>query len=409
MNVPGVLAGADPILEKILRFQDRVMDGHCPGLRGKDLQAYVTAGIGSDHETTGPSEGLEKLESGMMIMIREGTSAKNMEPLLPLVTPATSRRFCLVTDDLHAEDIQERGHLDFVVSKATGLGLDPVTAIQMVTLNPAEFFGLTDRGAIGPGFRADLVVLDDLEDMRVSAVYKDGCRVVDQGEMVGNHGTRKGPSMAFTQTVHIPVLDPAHLRIPHAQGRARVIEVIPGQIITRAVEFEPPQSEGVVVPDLEADVLKLTVVERHTGGGNVGLGLVKGFGLTQGALASSVAHDSHNVIAVGVTDGEMLRAIEEIRRMGGGLVAVRGEAILARVKLEIAGLMSRQPLEEVVRELKALKEGAAALGCRLEEPFMALSFLALPVIPELKLTDMGLVDVAAFRIVPLFLEHQEVT
>jgi adenine deaminase len=405
MNFPGVLMGDEQVLEKIASFKDRTVDGHCPSLSGRNLQAYITAGIRSDHETTVISEGLEKVENGMMLMIREGTSARNLEELLPLVNNNNSRRFCFVSDDLHAEDIRQRGHLNFVLKKAVNLGLDPVTAIQMVTLNPAEYFGLKDRGAIAPGYRADLAVFKDLKDFEIFSVYKDGRMVVDKGELIGFPLNKTAIPPGQPKPLNIGPLTQDSFRIPHADGKARVIELIPGQIKTR-MSYEKVKSEdGWVVPDIKSDILKLCVVERHMASGNIGLGLVRGFGLKHGAIASSVAHDSHNLIVVGVSDRAIFTAVEIVRDMGGGLAAVQDDGkVIAQVPLGIAGLMSWQPLNTLVKQLKTIENAASDLGCTLEEPFMALSFLALPVIPELKLTDMGLVDVNRFEIVPLFLE-----
>jgi len=402
MNFPGVLMGDPQVLSKIVLFQNRVMDGHSPMLTGYDLQAYLSTGIGSDHESTLRREASEKMENGMMLMIREGTSARNLEELLPLVTEKNSDRFCFVSDDLHAEDIQDRGHLDFVVRKAIRSGLDPVTAIRLATVNPAAYFGLRKRGAVAPGYRADLVVLNDLTHFDVAKVYKDGRQVVQDGHLVDPEWN---PSDLFSETpkpLAIAPLRPDDFCIPHTGGRARIIELVPGQIMTRARTEAVPSAKGFVQTDPQNDLLKLAVVERHIASGNIGIGLVRGFGLQKGALASSVAHDSHNVIAAGVTDEEICRAVEVIRDMGGGLAVVQGHETIASVPLEIGGLMSRQPLETVVRQLKDVKAAATRLGCHLDEPFMALSFLALPVIPELKLTDKGLVDVNRFEHVPLF-------
>ena len=407
MNFPGVLMGDEGVLEKIALFADQVIDGHCPSVRGHDLQAYLTAGIRSDHESVEREEGLEKVEGGMMLMIREGTSAKNLEQLLPLINSKNARRFCFVSDDLHAEDIQERGHLNFVVRKAIQLGLDPITAVQLVTLNPAEYFGLKDRGAIAPGYLADVVVLDQLEGFEVAYVYKNGQLVANRGTLL-NFTQRQGSALpgGLVKALNIAPLSPDSFRIPHSGGKARVIEVIPSQIITR-VSYEQVESiDGWVTSDVKADILKLSVVERHRASGRIGLGLVKGFGLKRGAIASSVAHDSHNVIVVGVSDEEIFRAVEVVRDMGGGLAVVRGNETLAKTPLEIAGLMSRQPLKILATQLRAVREAAYGIGCILKEPFMSLSFLALPVIPELKLTDRGLVDVNGFMIVPLFIDNR---
>ena len=402
MNFPGVLMGDEEVLNKIVLFKDQVVDGHCPSLGGPDLQAYLTAGIRSDHEATNRIEGLEKLENGMMLMIREGTFAKDLEELLPLVDHRNARRVCFVSDDLHAVDIQQRGHVDFIIKKAIHLGMDPVTAVQLVTLNPAEYFGLKDRGAVAPGYRADLVVLDDLKGFDVISVYKNGKRVVAHGKTVRFHANQQSIIPVEPKALNIAPISPESFRIPCSGTKARVIELVPGQLITRK-RFEYVKSkDGFVRTDIESDILKLCVVERHHASGNIGLGLVKGFGLNRGAMASSVAHDSHNVIAVGVSDKEIFEAVEKVRLMGGGLAVVCGNETLAKTPLEIAGLMSPEPLETLVRQLQEVNVAASSLGCVLEEPFMALSFLALPVIPELKLTDRGLVDVNEFHIVPVF-------
>ncbi len=407
MNFPAVLGGDPQVLEKILLFRHLILDGHCPGLRGEALQAYLSSGIRSDHETTSREEGLEKIQAGAVLMIREGTSAKNLEELLPLIEPGNARRFCLVSDDLHPEDIRSRGHLDFLLKKAVGKGLDPVTALRLVTLNPAEYFGFRDRGAVAPGYRADLAVLDDFENFEIHSVYKNGRKAAEAGSVVAFSG-KSGQELPDWCGVPLNVapLDPESFRISGQGEKARIIKLIPGQIITRMVIEEVGSNRKEILSDPHADILKLAVVERHHASGRIGLGLIRGFGLKQGALASSVAHDSHNIIVVGVRSDEMLRAVEEVRTMGGGLAAVSGDRVMARAALPVGGLMSTKPLDLVVQDLDEIKKAASALGCRLEEPIMALSFLALPVIPELKLTDRGLVDVKSFRFVPLFVDSE---
>ena len=400
MNYPGVLDGDEKVLAKLLLFGARVIDGHAPSLVGRDLQAYCSAGIRSDHETSDFKEAEEKLRAGMMIMMREGTSAKNLEALVPLVKQKNSRRFCLVTDDLHPEDLLAKGHLDHVLRKAVRLGVEPLTAIQMVSLHPAEFFRLHDRGAIAPGYRADLVVFEDLERFLPERVYKDGRLVALHGKTMGFPQNEDKDLPA--RPILIPSLSAESFRIRKEGSRARVIELIPGQILTRERIVEAPSANGWVISDIRNDVLKLVVLERHRGTGRIGRGLVRGFGLQRGALASSVAHDSHNLIAVGVEDLDLFAAIEEVRRMGGGLVAAEGGSILAKAALGIGGLMSKEPLETLSTQIKTLSLAAKSLGCTLAKPFMALSFLSLAVIPELKLTDRGLVDVRLFAEVPLF-------
>ncbi|MGD8229490.1 MAG: adenine deaminase [Desulfobacteraceae bacterium] len=400
MNFPGVLRAVPEVLEKLVIFKDKIIDGHAPSLTGFDLQAYVAAGIRSDHETTNLTEGMEKLRSGMMLMVREGTSAKNLEDLLPLVTPENARRFCFVSDDLHPLEIRQRGHLNFIVRRAIKLGLNPVRAIQMATLNPAEYFGLKDRGAVAPGFQADLAILTDLEQFELVRVFKRGKLVADRGDLIDFSYTDHAP--VELHSMQVAPFTAESFRIAHENSKARVIELIPGQILTR-IRYETLKSEnGWVKSDIERDILKLAVVERHKATGNIGLGLVMGFGLHAGALASSVAHDSHNLIAVGVSDHEIWQSLQEVKDMGGGMAVSSGGKVLARVPLAVAGLMSGKSLEELAKQWDEANKAVFSLGCTMPEPFMSLSFLALPVIPELKLTDLGLVDVEKFSLVPLF-------
>lgn len=400
MNVPGLLHSDPQVLAKVELFKDRVLDGHCPGLTGRDLQAYVAAGIRSDHECTQAEEAGEKARAGMFVMIREGTSARNLDALLPVVTPENSDRFCFVSDDLHPQEILRRGHLDFMIRRAVQFGMHPVTAIRLASLNPARYFGFHDRGAVAPGHRADLVILSNLEEFAVERVYHRGRPAVTQGRVQDLF--ERPDSTIDSVPLSVGDLSPEGFQIIDQGGQARVIRLIPNQVHTEPALERPLVQDGRVVPDPERDLLILTVVERHHGSGNIGLGLVQGFGLQRGALASSVAHDSHNVIAVGASEKDLVQSIEALRDMGGGLVAVGEGEILARVPLPIAGLLSQAPLSILVRELDDLNRAATSLGCTVEDPFMTLSFLALPVIPAIKLTDLGLVDVARFDFVPLF-------
>ncbi len=397
MNYPGVIGGDEGVLSKIALARGKVADGHTPGVGGKDLSAYIATGIYSDHESTSLDEAREKLRQGMFIMIREGSAEKNLEALLPLVTDKTYKRCMFVVDDRSCVDLLLDGDLDAVVRKAIGLGLDPVRAIQLATINPAEYFRLDRLGAIAPGYQANLIVIDDLSSFRIDMVFYRG-RLVARGREplfpVDKVGGRR-----LANTVNIKSFDVEALRLTASGETELVIEIIPGQIITRKKREKVKVKDGVVMPDISRDILKLVVVERHKATGNIGLGLVNGFGLKEGALASSIAHDSHNIVAVGTNDEDILFAIKEIERLQGGLVAVAGGKVLASLALPIAGLLSDEPLEVMVEKLGKLEQAAARLGTRLSSPFSTLSFVALPVIPELRLTDLGLVDVSEFRVV----------
>lgn len=402
MNFPGVISGVPEVLGKLVVAHQAgvTIDGHAPRVGGSELNAYVAAGVKSDHECTTREEAEEKLRLGLWIMIREGSAAKNVADLLPIVTDSTERRCLFVTDDRDPEDLCREGHIDHVLRRAVSLGLDPVQAIRMVTLNPAEYFSLKARGAIAPHYIADLAVVDDIQDFRVTTVIKSGHVVFKDGRITQDIPSYE--SNTVRNTVHLPAFNGESLRLEARGSKARVIGLVEDQIITRHLIQEVLSRNGMVVSDPSRDVLKMAVVERHRGTGNIGLGLVHGFGLQKGAIASSVAHDSHNVIVVGVHDSDMVCAVQEIGKSGGGFVVVSDGEVTASLPLPIAGLMSDQPLEKVCEGLRTLNHEAKKLGVKRENPFAVLSFLALPVIPELKLTDKGLVDVNAFQIVDLF-------
>ncbi|MBU1966211.1 MAG: adenine deaminase [Proteobacteria bacterium] len=400
MNYPGVLCGSDPVVEKLIAFRRRIRDGHAPLLSGKDLNAYIAAGIRSDHECTVLAEAQEKLRLGMHIMIREGTQAKNLKELLPLATSWNSRHCSLVTDDLHPHDLLSKGHLDHLIDIAVGEGIEPVEAVRMVTFNTARYFGLRDVGAVAPGYRADLLILQSLAPVRVRSVIKGGKKVFDDGGFTGEETTRA--ECGQISAMNVRPFNREAFAVPSRGERIRVIGLIPDQILTRQLILEPAVRDGAIVSDVSRDILKLAVVERHRATGRIGLGFVQGFGLKEGALASSVAHDSHNIIAVGCDDGDLFAAVKAVEAMNGGLAAVRNGELLAGLPLPIAGLMSDRPLAEVARGWEELRRVARDFGSVPAEPFMVLSFLALPVIPELKLTDRGLVDVNLFEHVPLF-------
>jgi len=401
MDYPGVLAKSPEVLAKVEAAleEGRVVDGHAPELGGKELDMYIAVGMGSDHECVGASEALEKLRKGMHIMVREGSSAMNLEDLLPAITRETSRRCFFVTDDTSPLDLMERGHIDHILRKAVRLGLPPVTAIQMASLNAAEYFGLRGRGAIGPGYYGDIVIVDDLWNFRARMVFREGRLVARDGSMVVELPRPRGGLATRTMRVKPLKLEDVAIRIPGE--RARVIGVLPHQLITQSLVEKVTTEDGAVRTDVERDILKTAVVERHRGTGNVGLGLVKGFGLQRGAIASSVAHDSHNIIALGVTDADLVSAIEAVAGMGGGQVVVEGGKVLAKLALPIAGIMSSGTMEHVNGALLSLRKACRQLGSPVENPFAILSLLALPVIPVLKITDMGLVDVERFAIVPV--------
>ncbi len=397
MNFPGVLGADAAVLKKIALAKGKIIDGHAPGVTGKDLAAYIAAGILSDHESVALAEASEKLKRGMHIMIREGSSEKNLDALLPLVTDKTYTRCFFVVDDRSGADLRRDGDIDAVVRKAIRRGLDPVRAIQMATINTARYFRLEGLGAVAPGYFANLIVFDNLSDLRAGMVFYRGRLVARDSQPLFSTG--RADQSKVTYTVKIKPFTAAALRLAAKGETYPVIEVVPGQIVTRKTVKKVKISGGAIVPDTDTDILKLVVVERHQASGNIGVGLVSGFGLQRGALASSIAHDSHNIVAVGTNDADILAAVKEIERLQGGLAAVAGGKVLASLSLPIAGLLSTEPLEDVVRKTEQLERVARDLGAALPAPFATLSFLALPVIPELRLTDLGLVDVTRFKLI----------
>ncbi|MFH0768206.1 MAG: adenine deaminase [Chloroflexota bacterium] len=397
MNFPGVLSGDESVLNKIDLVRGGVADGHAPGVSGKNLSAYIAAGISSDHESVALDEAREKLRQGMFIMIREGSSEKNLDALLPLVTDKTYKRCMFVVDDRSCVDLLRDGDIDAVVRKAITRGLDPVRAIQLATINTAEYFRLDRLGAVAPGYQANLIIISDLLRLKLDMVFYRGRLVARGGEPLFEVNKISGWGLA--NTVNIKPFSVKSLRLMASAETEPVIEIIPGQIVTRKALKKVKVIDGVIVPDISGDILKLVVVERHKATGNIGLGLVTGFGLKEGALASSIAHDSHNIVAVGANDEDIFTAVKAIESLQGGLVAVSGGKVLASLALPIAGLLSDERLEVVVEKMTKLERVAARLGTKLPSPFSTLSFLALPVIPELRLTDLGLVDVNEFRLI----------
>ncbi len=401
MNMPGVLHADEQVLAKIVAAQKHglVVDGHAPGLDGRDLCAYATAGIMSDHECTTLEEARQRIRLGMWLMIREGSAARNLDTLMPLVKELHPPRVFFVTDDRDPQDLTTRGHIDSMVRRAIELGLGPVEAIRLASYNTAQYFRLYDRGAVAPNFIADLVVLDDLDTFKVESVYKDGKLVAQDGRLLVDV-----PAVSFTGitgTIHIGNIDENDLYIPGKPGLIEVVGIEPGQITTKHLREEAPVRDGEIVADPGRDLLKLVVIERHHASGSVGLGMVKGFGLRKGALASSVAHDAHNLVIVGVNDSDILRAARVLEKMGGGFACVVDGEVRASIPLPFGGLVSPLPAAELVQQLRVLDAATAELGCTLDHPCMTLSFLSLSVIPSLKLTDQGLIDVETFTLLPL--------
>lgn len=401
MNMPGILRGDEQLLAKIVATQKHglVVDGHAPGLNGRDLCAYATAGVMSDHECSTLEEARQRIRQGMWLMICEGSAARNLDTLLPLVRELHPPRVFFVTDDRDPQDLTTRGHIDSMVRRAIEMGLDPIEAIRLASYNTAQYFRLYDRGAVAPNFVADLVVLDELYSFKVESVYKEGTLVAQDGRLLVDV-----PDVTFTgvtDTVHIGNIDENDLHIPGKPGLIEVIGIEPGQITTKHLQEKASIRDGEIVADPERDLLKLAVIERHHASGKVGLGIVKGFGLRNGALASSVAHDAHNLVIVGVSNSDILQAARVLVEMGGGFACVVDGEVRAKVPLPYAGLVSPLPANELVQQLYTLDAAATELGCRLQHPCMTLSFLSLSVIPSLKLTDKGLIDVKSFKLVPL--------
>jgi adenine deaminase len=396
MNYPGVLGALPEVLEKIEAAGGKPIDGHAPGLKGRDLNAYAAAGILSDHECTTREEAEERLSRGMHLMVREGSSEKNLEALLPAITDDTWQRCMFVVDDRTAADLSSEGDIDHVIRKAIALGMDPLRAIRLATCNPAGYFRLYDRGSVSPGKVAHLITVRDLHTFMVDRVYQRGVLVARNGEPMFSASP---DSTELTGTVRMARLSAGSLRIPATSGGFPVIEIVPEQIVTRKRMMKPAVRDGAFVSDAARDILKLVVVERHKATGNTGRGFVTGFGLKRGALASTIGHDSHNVICVGATDDDMIGAMEALQANQGGLVVFADGELKAALPLPIGGLLSPAPLTEVIRAQTRVEDAARQLGVTLRSPFSVLSFLALPVIPELRVTDLGVVDVNEFRIV----------
>ena len=393
MNFPGVIAGDERELAKLRLDGASHVDGHAPGVLGKQLNAYAASGIRSDHEAYSAEEGRQRLRAGMWLLIREASAARNLHALLPVVREFGPARIAFCTDDREPEHIVDEGHINSMVRASVAQGIAPEDALVMASRNGASWHGLSHLGAIAPGYQADLLLLPDLERFEPELVLKRGLPV---GEI-----ERPAVPEWVKHTVRAAPTTTADFALRSAGGRVRVIGVVPDQIVTESLVEEPTMRDGQVVADAERDLAKIAVVERHLGTGRIGLGLVRGFGLRDGALASTIAHDAHNIVAVGMNDDDLQRAVERLVELGGGIVVVSDGEVRAELPLPVAGLLSDRPLAEVVAASRACVEATRELGCTLPSPFQSLAFLALSVIPSLKITDHGLVDVDAFELVPL--------
>ncbi|WOO38731.1 adenine deaminase [Anaerocolumna sp. AGMB13020] len=432
MNSLGVIQGEEELLRKILltKLSGKIADGHAPGIKGKEVNAYCTAGISSDHECSTKAEALEKLRRGQWIMIREGTAARNMESLKDLLKAPYAARCMLVTDDRHPGELIHLGHLDYLLRKATEYGANPITAIQMVTLHPAQYFGLTGRGAIAPGYYADMVILNDLVQFTVDSVYKDGKLTAKNGKISETFYNAKGykknvlqkskesvkedkdkenhlhsDKERIFQSFHLKELTPSDFYFNESGSQKRIMELIPGELITKELIL-PCSNESNFKSGIEQkdDIVKLAMIERHKETGHIGLALMKGYGLQAGAVASSIAHDAHNIIVAGATEEDMCLAANRIREINGGLVVVKEGKIIGELPLPIGGLMSEESAETVDKILESLKEEAYKLGIKEGiDPFMTLAFLSLSVIPRLKLTTRGLADARTQELLPVYL------
>jgi adenine deaminase len=399
MNFPGVFLGAKSELAKIDAGKGKCIDGHAPGLRGKNLNAYALAGVRSDHESTELGEAREKLRLGLHILLREGSTERNLEHLLPLINSHNAQNCSFATDDKLAGDLVYEGHIDHCVRKSIKLGLPPITALQIASINTARHYRLRNFGAIAPRFWADFVVFDDLKNFQVRQTYKKGVLVAENGKYLA-----KSPAKISLprSTMNLRYVPKNFIVKANGTKKIKVIEIVPNQIVTKGIVASPKIENGEVIADTSRDILKLVVVERHRATGNVGVGFVHGLKLKNGAIGSTVAHDAHNVVVAGTNDADILFAIQELERLRGGQVAVANGKVKAELPLPIAGLVTDQPLAKAMKLIDDLNAAAHALGCDLAAPFMTLSFLALSPIPELKLTDQGLIDAVKLQKTNLF-------
>ena len=398
MNFPGVLNLDNNVMAKLelAKSKEKRIDGHAPYLSGKDLCAYVASGVKSDHECTTPEEAIERIRLGMYVMIREGTAAKDLDALLPVLKNCNTRKCIFVTDDRHPSDLKE--HINGMVRRAVEAGVDPIKAIQVASLNTAEYFGLQNLGAIAPGYKADLLVLPDLKSFTPDIVMKNGNVIAHNGKLAVE--IPQGEALAVRNSVNVRWITPEDFKIsvnePDGKIGVKALEVIPHQLITKSVETEALVEDGNAISNIENDTLKICVIERHRATGNIGKGFVKGFNLKCGAIASTVAHDSHNMIVIGTNDADMYTAAVALIKCKGGKVVVKDGEIISELALPIAGLMSDREFDYVVDKCEELNQAAHSIGCELNDPFMTMGFLSLPVIPELKITDKGVFDTNKF-------------
>ena len=400
MNYPGVLNCNKDVMSKLQlgKSKYKKIDGHAPNLTGKDLCAYVAAGVMSDHECTTVQEAEEKLGMGMHIMIREGSAAKDLQALIPILKENNTDRCILVTDDRHPTDL--KGHINDMVRQCVAAGVNPVTAIKAASYNTARYFGLNNLGAIAPGFKADLLVFDNLKDFKPEIVFKDGKIAAKNGELTVDIEHNETPKLRGS--VNVKWIEHEDFQIKAKSDTVKAIEIIPGSLLTKSTKSKIKVVNGFAEPDVENDVLKITVLERHRATGNIGKGFVKGFGLKSGAIASTVAHDSHNMIVIGTNDADMEMAAIELVKSQGGKVVVDNGKVLAKLPLPIAGLMSDKPFDYVLEHCNMLREQVHKIGCKLDDPFMTIAFLSLSVIPELKITDKGVFDANCCKFIDIF-------
>ena len=400
MNFPGVLNLDKNVMAKLelAKSRDKRIDGHAPFLSSKDLCAYIASGVKSDHECTTPNEAIEKLRLGMYVMIREGTAAKDLDALIPVLKNCNTRKCLFVTDDRHPSDLKE--HINGMVRRAVEAGVNPIKAIQCASLNTAEYFGLKNLGAVAPGYKADLLILPDLKSFKPDFVIKNGKVIVENGNLISEMEEFETPSMRGS--VNVKWIEEDDFRIEAKSNIVKAIEVIPHQLVTKSVISEIKIENGNAISNIDTDTLKICVIERHRATGNIGKGFVKGFNLKSGAIASTVAHDSHNMIVVGTNDYDMYVAAVELVKSQGGKVVVNNGEVLSKLPLPIAGLMSDKEFNYVLEKCSELNKASRTIGCTLEDPFMTMAFMSLPVIPELKITDKGLFDTNKFDFTDIF-------